>query len=200
MLDFSKINNAEYLTKQIYFLDFSSTRNNMKNIMRKFEFLQSYSFLNEKNYVNYLHNDRSTYVDGLSLFAQNDLEASKKDALKFLKIERLRFVQYPLTKYLEHEFYIYKIINKNGRKTRFFDDKSLLIKNAKDFICFDDDLCYILDFSETDLLGALKVTDKSIIAEIIEWYDCVMEKSLPCSEYMDPDISIEASLKKDGWI
>lgn len=186
-----------YLSKELYLKDFVITRNNMKQFMKKFEYLQSYDFLNEKTYINYLKNDKNEYISLLTNFALNDLKNAADDNQYKIEIQRLRYIKHPLTKYLEHQYYIYKILNKNGRETKYFTNDNLLMIGAKDFICFEN-VCYILDFSDSDLLGAYKIIDKKVITQIKNWYDMTNNLSKPTNLYMEPNSSImDALLEKN---
>ena len=192
------IQDAEYIDKNKYMSEFSETRKNIKSCMRKFEHLQSYGFLNEKNYLNYLSGNKVLFCQGLKAFYDNTKIAADMDKKNHICSKRLRYVRYPLDKYLESQYYIYRILVKLGTQIKSINRENILPTCTKDFICFDAEVCYLLDFASDQLKGAWKITNKNAILELINWFDSVFENAQDIADYFEPEKAILENLKEYG--
>lgn len=190
------MNNAEYLNVQEYMAAFKDSRNNLKKCMRKYEGLQTYGFLNEKNYLNYLSGDKQKFCEGLIDFKNNTQSALDLDKSLGIETLRLRYVKYPLETYLLSQYYIYCIIAKLGTKVRYISNIENVF-STMDFICFDVTVCYFLDFTKDKLNGAWKVTNSEFINKIVDEFDNCFSMAKKFEYYYQPDQSIIEILKKD---
>lgn len=154
-----------------YIERFSEAQKNLSICLRKFEFLQSYSFLKEKNFISYIEHRYDDFAIGLRKFYESNVESSERALKSGIERKRLRFIKHPISDYIEFQYYSYLVWEKLGYKIRYFDDTLKIQSQMKDFIIFDNSIVFVLDFSENELLGAWESTNTELIKELVDWYD-----------------------------
>ena len=181
------IDNATYLSIEEFGLRFDSLWENMKISFYKFENLQYYDESNDspmfdlidKNYNNFceklLHNkeeERSFYISALS---------------KGISLKRLHFIDFPISKYIEFEYYSYYISNSLGENIKYNNSKEYKNQLLKDFVLFDSEHILIHDYDKDGKLkGGWYLSNKQYLEELNKWYNYVFEKSKSFESIMLP--------------
>ncbi len=182
MIDFDKaIKNAVFLPDDgydKYWVEFNSAGVKAK----KLEFLQTYAFIDGNN--DFDNKDYDAFVSMLKDFYINAWGG--KDNIK-----RIHFVERPVDPYLEMEYYTYLVSERLGQDIRITEDRKLFPKKVYDFVLFENDNLFILNFGNNDCWkGAWHVTDKKTIEEFSVWYDEVFAKCTNFKSMLTPNKEI----------
>lgn len=168
---------------------YSNSWSNMKSF-KKFETLQtynvgenSYTFFKEKKYNEFV-NELKTFYE----FNKSEFENIKADA----RVQRLRYIIFPLSLYIQHEYYSYLISEKLGESIRFISQPSCL-KDIVDFILFDKSTLLINLFSkEYSFEKTLLFEDPSegSLGVLYDDFECLFDSAITFKDLMKPDSEI----------
>lgn len=184
------LNTGSYLSKPEYIERFSAEQADLSFRFRKFELLQSYSFLGETNFISFQEHRFLDFACGIQQFYRNNYESSVHANEKGIIRSRLRFVTRPITDYVKFQYYSYLVWEKLGYKISFFEEDKLLFEKIRDFIIFDERVIFLLDFTEDTFRGVWECRDKTKIFSLIEWYDQIASQSIDFHKLMEPDEEI----------
>ena len=160
--------------------------------VKKLEFLQTYDFIDGNE--DYKNQDYDKFFQFLKNFSQNAWGG--KD-----NIRRLHYIKYPLDEYLKMEYYTYLINEKYGQDIRITSNRKFFPNKVYDFVLFENDNLFILDFGNNDSWrGAFHITDKQIIKEFSDWFDKVFNKSENFKSMYNPNKYLIDRLKESKCI
>lgn len=105
----------------------------------------------------------------------------------------MHFIDFPITKYIEFEYYSYYISSSLGENIFYNKLDNYKNENLYDFMIFDSKYLIINDYdNKGKLIGAWHVDNKHIIKEVEKWYDDEIIKAhdfkeiiTPCNELLE---------------
>ncbi|MCX8074879.1 MAG: hypothetical protein N2749_04755 [Clostridia bacterium] len=188
-IDFYK-QNSKYISTSEFFKVFDEYWYGIKKSFKKFECLQYYDESEDCALKHLLNNDLNAFANKL----HSTKVSEKKDYIEALSkgivLQRLHFVEFPISSYIEFEYYSYYITSSLGENI-FFDDisKHKDIYPLNDFMIFDNSNLLMNHYdSNGKLVGAWNLTDNKelIIKEITDWYDISISKSSDYKQICTP--------------
>lgn len=158
---------------------------------KKLEFLQSYEFVDD--ITDFKDNNYDNFINMLKEFSANAWGG--KDNIK-----RLHYIQKPLDIYLQMEYYTYLITANFGQDIRINSKLKMFLPNIRDFIIFENNNLFILDFNNNTCNGAWHITNKNVISQVESWFDYVFGKSKNFKSMLKPNKTIIKMMKKNKLI
>lgn len=183
--------NSKRISVDTFYEKFSSYWDNMGETFRKLESLQFYQEGPESAMHPFFDGNVPDFVKKLRDFKNADAESSAQVLSKGIKMKRLHLVSFPISQYIEFEYYSYYISNFLGEDIRFkkVDVPSLPI--VCDFVVFDNKNMLMHDYNRAgQLVGAWECEDKNIINEVITVYDKWFNSGEDFKGIMAPDEKI----------
>lgn len=172
MLKFEQYkHNALYLTVDEYQQLFDNCWENMAVSFKKLELLQYYNEGADSPY----NSLKSNQIKKFCVELVNHKNAEKPYYIHALsqgiQLQRLHILEFPITPYIEYEYYSYFITSALGEQIKYLD-KQFLKENLSDFLIFDEQYAFILDYDINGVLnGAWSLTEKDLIKELKASYD-----------------------------
>lgn len=142
---------------------------------KKFECKQLYDETSECPVFDLINKDYSTFSKKLLDFKNSEKPYYDKCLEKGVLLQRIHFIEFPITKYIEFEYYSYYMSSSLGEQ--IFYNTLDKYKNEKlyDFMLFDSKYLIINDYDNKGRLnGAWHIQNEEIIKEVEAWYDNVI--------------------------
>jgi hypothetical protein len=187
-LDFQNLkNNSEYISVEDFFERFDKYYKNAKSDFKKLETLQYYHEDSSSPMWVYFKGDTKSFINSLEKFKQDELgDVSTGN----LSEKRIHFIDYPISKYLEYEYYTYVVSSTLSQDIKILPTPKN--QNLSDFVIFDDAKLLIHDYDEGGkLVGAYDfLGSDEQIAKLSQVYDQLYKSSLDFESMFEPDKNI----------
>lgn len=178
-----------YLSTEAFFDMYEELASNLKSEFFKLEVLQEYTEFEISSWDdldNEVFSDKILQVQN-SILSQKEL--FKGEIEKGIVSNRIRYVSFPLTKYVLFEFNAYLIATEIGENIYIIDSKSIIEdidgKYFCDYLMFDNERILIHDYDNGILKGAYYSEDKNEIAPYLEVKNKLEKKGIPFMQYID---------------
>ncbi|MDD3341454.1 MAG: hypothetical protein PHN72_04635 [Bacilli bacterium] len=193
-IDFDKyILKASYLTVEEFQKQFDTLWDTLKYSFKKFECLQYYEEGEQCPLLDLQQNDIETFSKKLNKIRKTESPFYKEALKKGVQLERLHIIEFPISQYIEYEYYTYYITSSLGENIYFKNSKEIINKNMKDFIIFDSTNVLIHDYDQNgNLQGAwwLSEEHQELISSLEKWYDTQRKNAHPFYKITIPNEEI----------
>lgn len=173
---------------------FPTLWNNSHRIF-KFEGLDYYA--NDTAYELYLASDIQGMIADLVAFWKSEINGMySKIKSKEIKMYRLHGISYPISKYLQSEYYSYVVSSSIGEEIRVIDNEYFfeLDLRLSDFILFDSETLVIAEYISGEPKGDWLTKDKKMISLVHEAFCSAFEKAKDFHLMFSGDSRIEQSI------
>lgn len=170
---------------------FNNIWDELQTSFKKFECQQEYDETSECPMFDLINKDYLTFSKKLLKF-KNDEKPYYDDCLKKeVLLQRIHLIDFPITKYIEFEYYSYYISNSLGENIFYNTLDKYKNENLYDFMIFDSRYLIINDYDDNGkLIGAWHNEDKRNIREVEKWYDSVILESYDFKKILTPNKEI----------
>lgn len=177
----------KYLNKEQFFEKFLELDTNTKNDFFKLETLSEYSEFDVQNWSNIPFGKMKELISKVQNGVFKQKEDNEKLISKGVILNRVRYVQFPLSKYALSQFSAYTTAQSIGENIFIIEElpKDIEDKYFTDFLLFDESKVLIHDYKGGELIGA----HFSDMLEEVEPYKKVKQitkrLSIPFNEFLD---------------
>lgn len=190
MINFKKyIDCCEYLDNISLSNLFDKYWDNLNNKFRKFEHLQYYNEGSSSAMAAYFNGDYKAFTTKLLKNKESEKPFYIKLLSKGVSFDRIHLIKYPISKYIEFEYYAYYINSALGENIYCKNYENTLNGNLYDFMIFDENRLLINNYDENGNLNGgwnLKNENSSLIKELIKWYDEQLRVSYDFKKILKP--------------
>lgn len=155
---------------------------------KKFECQQEYDESSECPIFDFINKDYLTFSKKLLELKKREEPYYANCVNKGILLQRMHLIKFPITKYIEFEYYSYYISSSLGENIFYNIYDKYTDEELCDFMIFDSKYLIINDYnSNGKLLGAWHIEDEEIIKKIERWYDTVISESYDFKEILTPN-------------
>lgn len=182
----SKYYNVDYSTKI-----FNNLWKKLQVSFKKFECQQEYDESSECPVYDLINKDYSTFSKKLLEFKNKEKPYYTHCKEKGVLLQRMHLIDFPITKYIEFEYYSYYISSILGENIFYNTYDKYRNEELYDFMIFDSKYLIINDYnSNGKLVGAWHLENGEIIKEIEKWYDNVISEASDFKGILKPNKDI----------
>jgi len=151
----------------------------MKHSFKKLETLQYYEEGDDFASKDLIEKNYNKFAKKIKQFKESEKQYYLNPLQLNVDLKRIHLISFPISQYIETEYYFYYVSNALGENIVFNDIEKFDKEKLSDFIIFDLKYLIINDFDEKgNFIGAWHVDEihATAIENLANWYDKTFEK------------------------
>lgn len=178
----------KYLNVEEFYQKYEELKKNLKSEFFKFEVLPEYVEYGVVDWNSVTGNKMLEIIHQAQSSRMSQISAFKTDTQNGISNRRVRYLQFPLSKYIIRQFSTYLISEEIGEQIFIFEqieDSQLNNSDLNDFLLFDDNQLLKHLYVDGELKGAHYSNDKTEISSYLELKKILTLSSIPFKEFLN---------------